>query len=77
MVFTAAVKGDAPASVILYEKGSDKIIYEADMPAMPWLGDLRSIRVEGFDPAGIEYNYRINGAVVTDPAARLVAGRAQ
>ena len=76
MVFTAAVKGDAPASVILYEKGSDKIIYEADMPAMPWLGDLRSIRVEGFDPAGIEYNYRINGAVVTDPAARLVAGRA-
>ncbi len=73
--FTVVVRGDVPASLILYEKGTEHILTEVPLPVMPWLGDLRSIRIEGPKITDLEYNYRIDGRVVTDPAARLVVGR--
>lgn len=38
-------------------------------------GDLRSVEIENLPIEKYEYNYRIAGAIVTDPYARRIAGR--
>ena len=39
------------------------------------MGALRSIMVMGIEPASFDYNFEIDGKVMTDPYARRIVGR--
>ena len=77
ITFAAAVPEGKEAFLLLYPKGEDHAEYRIPLPPQPWMGDVRCIRAEGINAGDYEYNYQIDGEIVTDPAARIVYGRTQ
>ena len=74
ILFSAVVPEGAEASLLLYEKGSEKVKCEIPFPEEPALGRVYAMLVAGIPARDLEYNYRIGGKVVTDPSAQLVVG---
>jgi hypothetical protein len=74
ILFSAVVPEETEASLLLYEKGSEKVKCEIPFPKEPALGRVYAMLVAGIPPRDLEYNYRIGGKVVTDPSAQLVVG---
>ena len=75
ITFTASIPSKADAQIVLYRRGTEEIVSEIPFPKTPWTGDVRCLTVDGVDPSALEYNFRIDGKIVTDPAARIVKGR--
>ncbi|MDO4475825.1 MAG: hypothetical protein Q4B59_03490 [Lachnospiraceae bacterium] len=76
ITFTLVCDPQAEASVVLYKKGSEQILAELPVQPQSEYGYVRCLKVSGAQAATLEYNYRIDGEIVTDPAAPLVVGRA-
>lgn len=57
------------------KKGKKEAEIEIPMEHSTRYGDLRSVEIENLPIEKYEYNYRIAGAIVTDPYARRIAGR--
>lgn len=72
--FTVLVEGEKEASLILYRKGSTEVLCEIPLPIEERVGSLSSVSVEGLRPWEFEYNFRIGGAIVSDPYARALTG---
>ena len=75
IVFSVSAATREPVTLILYEKASGTIAAELPFPECGYSGALRSMKVIGVKPDHYEYNYRIGNSIVTDPCARLIAGR--
>ena len=75
ITFTALIPSKADAQIILYRRGTEEIVSEIPLLKTPWAGDMRCHTLNGVDPSGLEYNFRIDGKIITDPAARIVKGR--
>lgn len=73
--FTVAVPAEKDCALLLYKKGKKEAEIEIPMEHSTRYGDLRSVEIENFPIEKYEYNYRIAGAIVTDPYARRIAGR--
>ncbi len=73
--FTAVVPAGKDCSLLLYKKGSREAKIEIPMKEDTRYGDLRSVEIEGLQAESYEYNYRIDGRIVTDPYARRIVGR--
>ena len=76
ITFALSAGRQSQVSVILYRKGTEEIVSEIPVETNAWLGEIRCIRIDGIHAPEYEYNYRIDGKIVTDPAARIVTGRA-
>ncbi len=77
-IFAAAVPknhaGERECGLLLYKKGEKEPEQELAMEARPGQGEVCVVRVTLSEPENYEYNYRMNGKVITDPYARLVRG---
>ncbi len=74
ILFSVAVPEGKSASLLLYEKGREKVMAEIPFPQNPEFGRIFRMHVEGISADEIEYNYKIGGKIVTDPAAQIVRG---
>ncbi len=74
IMFSAVIPEGRQASLLLYEKGSDVVKCEIPFPDEPTLGRVFAMLVSGIPAEGLEYNYRIDGKIVTDPSAQIVTG---
>ncbi len=74
IVFSVVVPEGKKASLLLYEKGSRKVRCEIPFPEEMCLGHVYAMRVSGIPWEKLEYNYKIGGEVITDPAAQIVSG---
>ena len=74
ILFSVVVPEGAAASLLLYEKGSEEVRCEIPFPEEPALGRVFAMLVSGIPAQDLEYNYLINGKVVTDPSAQVVTG---
>ncbi len=75
IAFCTAADPGSEVSLILYRPGTNEITNEFPMQEDPYHGSLRSIRISGSALQKTEYNYRINGKIVTDPFAQRLVGR--
>ena len=73
--FTTAVPEEQECSLILYKKGSREEEIAIPMERSTRYGDLRSVEIKKLPIGKYEYNYRIDGRIVTDPYARRISGR--
>ncbi len=73
--FTVAVPDKKTCSLLLYRKGKKEPEAAISMEGSGQYGDLRSVLVKGLPADRYEYNYEIEGKVVTDPYACRIAGR--
>ncbi len=73
--FTIAVPDGKDCSLLLYKKGKEEVEISIPMEGSVRYGDLRSLKVEQLPAEKYEYNYLIDGQIVTDPYAGHVAGR--
>lgn len=73
--FSVAVADGKRCSLLLYRKGSREVAASIPMGSSPRYGDIHSIMIEKLPVEKYEYNYLIDGQVVTDPYARELAGR--
>jgi len=73
--FTVAVPDKKRCSLLLYQKGSEEVAASIPMGSSLRYGDIRSLWIEEFPAECYEYNYLIDGQVVTDPYAGCVCGR--
>ncbi len=73
--FTVAVPDKKRCSLLLYEKGSREVAASIPMGSSVRFGDMRSLLVEKLPAEAYEYNYLIDGQVITDPYAPALAGR--
>ncbi len=72
--FSVVVPEGVKASLLLYKKGFDTVKCEIPFPDEPTLGRVYAMLVSGIPSEELEYNYRIDGKVVTDPSAQIVVG---
>lgn len=73
--FTVAVPDGKRCSLLLYQKGSREVAASIPMGSSSLYGDLRSVEIEKLPMEKYEYNYLVDGRVVTDPYAHRIAGR--
>ena len=66
---------DADVKLVLYRRGTEEILAEADIPSSPLYGEVRCLSVFDLQPDTVEYLYRINGVLTEDPAAPVIRGR--
>lgn len=60
--------------LLLYRKGEAQIDRILEMPEEDGIGEVRCLGLSEWKEEDYEYNYRINGTVVLDPAVREIAG---
>lgn len=75
--FTVAVPDRKRCSLLLYKKGEKEVAASIPMGSSVRYGDLRSMLIRQFPIEEYEYNYLIDGQVVTDPYASRICGREQ
>ena len=75
LVFTFAAKQNQTCAVLLYDRESGKKQFRIGLPVEFQAGFLRSVCIRNIDYHKFDYNYEIDGEVVTDPYARKIVGR--
>ena len=75
MNLAVAVPDDRTCSLVLYEKGSKEPCEEISFSEGCKAGDIYFLMLADFDCGRYEYNYRIDGKIVQDPYAAVIAGR--
>ena len=75
LCFQAAFRLEDQVELVLYKKGTPDILADIPVPPDPACAGVRSVLVQGVRASAVEYNYRVNGKIVTDPDAPLVNGR--
>jgi len=73
--FSIAAADGKRCSLLLYKKGTKEVAASIPMGSSARFGDMHSIAIERLPVEEYEYNYLIDGQVVTDPYARELAGR--
>ncbi len=73
--FAVVVRDGKECSLILYRKGAEGM--EAVLPFTEEMrfGDICAMRIQGLPMEEYEYNYQIDGRIVTDSYAPLITGR--
>lgn len=66
---------EASVSLLLYKKGAAEPSASLPFTDAARMGEVRAIRVRGISLSETEYNFCVDGNVVTDPYAVRIAGR--
>ena len=72
--FGCFAAGEEPPTLILYEKGTERIVARLPFPENGTAGGLYTMKVQ-LQPENYEYNFCEGDEVYTDQWARLVSGR--
>lgn len=75
ITFLSDFPGSNEVSLILYKKGTEKILKEIPLPVQPFEGSRRVVKLSGVPVSSLEYNYRVDGKVTQDSRAVIVVGR--
>lgn len=75
MNFAVVVRDGKDCSLLLYEKGSEHAIQKFPFTEQMRFGDIYAMQIGGLHGQELEYNYEIEGEIVTDPYAVRVSGR--
>lgn len=70
--FTISRKAEEDVFLVLYEKGSEGKILEAEFPDQPVLGELYSMKVKALPWKKYEYNLKRDGKIQSDAVARQI-----
>ncbi len=73
--FSIVAEKGKECSLLLYRVGSTKPAYTFEMKEEDAIGNVRFLEVQGIDIKKYEYNYLIDGEIVTDNCAKAVAGK--
>jgi len=73
--FTVVVPDNKRCSLLLYKKGEEEVAAAIPMGRSVRFGAIRSLLIERLPIDEYEYNYLIDGKVVTDPYASRICGR--
>lgn len=73
--FAVVVQDQEACSLLLYEKGSQKVAAEIPFTEDMRFGEICAMEIRRFPIEDYEYNYKIGKKVVQDPYARSVVGR--
>ncbi len=71
--FSMTVPGEKSAQLLLYRAGEEKPDAAYEMNA--GIGEVQTLSLSGLTPSEYEYNYLIDGKVITDPYAKALTGR--
>lgn len=72
MNFAVVVEAGKVCELLLYKKGGSKPVEIFSFPEEAAVGDVRFLKIMELEDDTYEYNFRINGKIVTDPYARAV-----
>lgn len=75
--FAITAKTESRCKVLLYEKGTDKAAIELPFENSQVIGNVYAMTVEGIDYKKYDYNFEVNGEVVTDSYAKALSGKKQ
>lgn len=75
--FTITAKHGSQCKVVLYEKTTGEVAVELPFEKSHVIGNLYAMAVEGIDYKEYDYNFLINGKVVTDIYAKALSGKKQ
>ncbi|WP_461812079.1 alpha-amylase family glycosyl hydrolase [Faecalimonas sp.] len=73
--FSTTVQNAKECFLLLYKKGEITPTFEIEMQENRAFGEIRSIIIKGMDWAQWEYNYKIDGNIVTDIYAKAITGK--
>lgn len=73
--FAVAVSMGKSCELLLYRRGVPDVQMTFPMPKEEALGEVRFLALTGIEPELLEYNYLIDGKVVKDPCAKMIAGQ--
>lgn len=74
VTFSFAGEKEENCAVLLYDKNRSKT-ERVEVPREYCMGSVRSVCIHGLSPKNLNYNYEIDGKVVSDPYATRVIGR--
>ena len=77
ITFTCVADTADEVFLVLYDGKSGPVLGEREMASDPLRGSVRTLTAGPFDREKLFYNFRINGRIVNDPAAQIVAGRGE
>lgn len=72
--FTCAAGGGERRGLILYKKGTRKIIQTIEFKKSQEFGNVRSVLVKGLGPEDADYNFTADGGIIIDPYAQVING---
>ncbi len=77
VTFSCCADSSVKVFLVLYDGKDGEILKEIEMSPDPFLGSVRKLTLEGIDLEKTFYNFRIDGEIVPDPAARRITGRGE
>lgn len=75
--FAITAKIGSNCEVVLYEKGSDKEALRIPFENAQVIGNVYAMSITGLDYKKYEYNFAVNGEIVTDAYAKALSGKKQ
>lgn len=75
VIFTFRAKKSDRCAILLYKKGTKETAERIEIPQSYSIGEVCSVCVLGLNRKLYDYNYEINGKVVTDSYAKRIIGR--
>lgn len=75
--FTLTAKLGSKCELVLYEKGKDQEVKRIPFENAQVIGNVFSMSVKGLDYKKYDYNFSIDGEIVTDIYARAISGKKQ
>lgn len=75
VIFTFRAKKSDRCAILLYKKGTKGTAERIEIPQSYSIGEVCSVCVLGLNRKLYDYNYEINGKVVTDSYAKRIIGR--
>ena len=73
--FSFAPKSGSECELLLYKKGSNRVSKRIPFEAEYKMGNVYSISVKGIEPSEYDYNFAVDGKVVTDKYAKAIVGK--
>ena len=77
ITFTCSADTKDTVFLVLYDGEKGPVAEEREMAPDPLRGSIRTLSVGGLVKKNVYYNFRINGRIVNDPAAKVVTGRGE
>lgn len=75
--FAITAKLNSSCELVLYEKGKDEEAARIPFQNAQVIGNVFAMRITGLDYEKYDYNFSIDGRIVTDAYAKAVAGKAE
>lgn len=73
--FAIPAKLNSSCELVLYKKGKEEEAFRIPFENAQVIGNVFAMKVTGLDYKQFDYNFAINGCIVTDPYAKALSGK--